>query len=41
MWNESWKAQKNQINDASAYRAMLRNNGNQAAAQKEYDKTKI
>ena len=41
MWNETWKAQKNQINDASAYRAMLRNNGNAEAAQKEYDKTKI
>lgn len=41
MWNKTWNAQKNQINDASAYRAMLRNNGNTAAAQKEYDKTKI
>ena len=41
MWNKTWNAQKNQINDASAYRAMLRNNGNTEAAQKEYDKTKI
>ena len=41
MWNKTWNAQKNQINDASAYRAMLRNNGNAEAAQKEYDKTKI
>ena len=41
MWNKTWNAQKNQINDASAYRAMLRNNGNAQAAQKEYDKTKI
>ncbi len=41
MWNKTWNAQKNQINDASAYRAMVRNNGNTEAAQKEYDKTKI
>ena len=41
MWNKTWNAQKNQINDASAYRAMVRNNGNAQAAQKEYDKTKI
>ena len=41
MWNKTWNTQKNQINDASAYRAMLRNNGNAQAAQKEYDKTKI
>lgn len=41
MWNKTWNAQKNQINDASAYRAMVRNNGNAEAAQKEYDKTKI
>ena len=41
MWNKTWNAQKSQINDASAYRAMLRNNGNTQAAQKEYDKTKI
>ena len=41
MWNKTWNTQKNQINGASAYRAMLRNNGNAQAAQKEYDKTKI
>ena len=41
MWNQQWNAQKNQINDASAYRALVRNNGNQAAAQKEYNQTKI
>ena len=41
IWNKSWNAQKSQINDASAYRSMLRNNGNADAAQKEYDKTKI